>query len=1033
MRYFCIHFILILHLFLFFFSPYAFSNIRIQASDIDYYISETPSFSIIFSKNFLADKKKDFIHIYEKISYYDDIYKEVFPKVLKEKPIYVFASPKNQISNAVTSSVPFLRVLFFPSGVERMNHLAATRWEDTVIAHEMAHIFQLGQISDSLRYIRPIFKNSEVIFVPIPIFLNVNLAMPLFLLEGHAVLSESLFAPGGRLYSGSARALVLSQLKNNFRTTEQFIREYLINITEDTFSIEQQYTHGGYFFNILLQKYDIKKINNIFKVHAEHFIIPLSFVSVKNAFQTVLNTSFESLVNYYIQKYLPLAMQQNESTEEVLFKSDICPPFSKQDNKIFFLSSDLKSTPVLRVFDTLTLKWKKRKKTFSNGKVFKIKNRYYVSSFHKVSTTERVYGLFSEGMYLVEKYKSQNIQDIHNNQVLSINTSNNMNGFDLQLNGRFYDKINSPALFSPDGGIYYFKQEADQRVMYKDKVPLFQFRGFYGKPIEVGLDGVVYFIAATRLGSSLFSWDPLSSIIYRMSPSDVIIDAVKEAGNRFLICEIGPDSYSYKVSDLVGIPEQPAFYEYSFETVSNSLSTLDTLSRINTEQFSGGVITKEQEISDNIYIEKLKKIDQVSEENESDKTDTPSPTTPLGDTDEASHADVSHTLSTKPELVDSDKSYSSYHSLRHIRFNGIELEIFHDPITEYNGLINIGFRDPLEYSFFQLVYQQSLENWKLENWMLQTKYTNQSYRLAWNIQYVYKQGLENFAGSRVYSYIHEFSQGFALPLFRTGYWASTLGLKNAISTVELKKDADQSYYFSMEPSLQLQYGRIYSKNFDFHRQLLLKTSLQYHKSLSEKNSNFRLKALSYYTMHWGSEFYTTPFVSYQTALKQKSIPFRYFRPLNFTNSARFDFFLRDRVFAETNNYFSTGLQLQKFIVTPLYFVRYPFSLRSITPVLNGKYHYFLNNSNNKYLHFFEWVVEMKMGWLFHHKLKVELNLHFGYSSHPVEDFNFLWNSKANNTNKKIQHQTQHSLTGRNTVTEYFTNNSRFGIQIKSQF
>ena len=193
MRYYFIQPIYLLLFFLYLLIyPYLVSAIKTQPSDIDYYIHSAPAFSIIFSENFLENDKEDFIHIYKKISYYDDLYKEVFTKKLKDKPIYIFTSPRNQISNAVTSSIPFLRVLFFPTGVEKMNHMATISWEDTVIAHEMAHIFQLGQISDHLKYLGWIFKNSEVIFLPIPVFLNVNLVMPLFLLEGHAVLSESL-------------------------------------------------------------------------------------------------------------------------------------------------------------------------------------------------------------------------------------------------------------------------------------------------------------------------------------------------------------------------------------------------------------------------------------------------------------------------------------------------------------------------------------------------------------------------------------------------------------------------------------------------------------------------------------------------------------------------------------------------------------------------------------------------------------------------------------------------------------------------
>lgn len=1010
MRHYFFQFFYLLLFLYFFSSPYTFSSAKIQPSDTDYYIHENSSFSIIFSENFLKEKKKDFIYIHKKISYYDDIYNEIYLQKLKEKPIYVFTSPKNQISNAITSNIPFLRVLFFPTGVEKMTHLATIAWEDTVIAHEMAHIFQLGQISDSLKYIKPIFKNSEVIFLPFPIFLNVNLAMPLFLLEGHAVLNESLFAPGGRLYSGSARALVFSQIKNRFQTTDQFIKDYLINLTEDTFTIEQQYTHGGYFFNSLLQKYDIKTINNIFKKHAEYFILPFSFFSIKETFQSVFNNSFESLVNYYIQTYFPMAMKQKNSLRKALFHSHICPPFNKKDDEIFFLNSDLRSTPVLRTLNLSTGKWKKKKKVFATGKVFKIKNQYYVSSSNKINTTERTYGLFSEGMHLFKQYKSQSVQDIYENQMLSIDTSNNMHGFKLKLNGQFYDTTNSPALFGPKGEIYYFKQQKDQRIMYKDKKPLFQFRGFYGKPIRVDLDGTVYFIAATQFGSSLFGWNPNEGI-YRASSSDVIVDAIKGIENQFLICEITPDFYNYKLIHLTHVPEQPFFYKYPFKKVFNSLSTLSTLSYIRSEH-SNSSIKDGQETDDKVYIKKLQEIDKTTGADELSTS-----VTPLDDstTDQPFHSTLSHTLASDPI------PYSTYSSLRHIRFNGVELGVFHDPITGYNSLLNIGFRDPLEYNAFHFTYQQSFENW-----ILQSKYINQIYRLSWDIQHIYKQGLENFSGSRAYSYIHEFSQGLLFPLFKSGYWLLSLYWKNAISSVELKQFPTPSYYFSTEPSLQIQYNRVYSKNFDFHRQFFLQTALQYNFKFSKNDFNFRLKTKSYYTMNWGSEFYTMPFFTYQTALKQKSVPFRYFKPLNLSNSSEFNFFLRERIFEETNDYLLAGIKFQKFIETPIYFTRYPFSLRGLIPLFSSKYFQFLNNSNSDYFHFFEWTFGVTIAALVHHKLKFKINLYYGYS-HPV-NFQFLESTKNKKEKQKIVR-----FQGKESTVNNLENNAHFGVQLQSQF
>ena len=983
------------------------SAIKIQASDVDYYIHDNPSFSFIFSENFLKNQKKDFLYIYKKISYYDDIYKEIFTKKLKDKPIYIFASSKNQISNAVASSVPFLRVLFFPTGVEKMNDMATISWEDTVIAHEMAHIFQLGQISDHLKYLSPIFKNSEAIFIPIPIFLNVNLIMPLFFLEGHAVLSESLFAPGGRLYSGSARALVFSQLKNKFRTGNQFIKNYLINHTEDTFSIEQQYVHGGYFFSSLLKKYDIKKINSIFKNHAKHFIIPFSFISIKNVFESTFYNSFESLLNYYIQIYLPLASQQKKSPESVLFKSHICPPFNKSNSEIFFLTSNLKSTPNLRTLNTSTGLWKKQKKIFSKGKIFKIKNRYYVSSSHKINTTERAYGLFSEGMHLVKKYKSQYIQDIYEDQILSIDTTNNMHGFDLLLNGKFYDKVNSSALFDSEGRIYYFKQNDTQRIMYRDKEPLFQFKGFYGKPVEIDQDGTIYFIAASLLGSSLFAWH--NSIgIYRISISDTIIEAIPDLNGKFLVCEVEPQFYTYKLITPTILDQKPVFYDYSFEKVKTKLSTVSSLSLIKESQ-THFIDENQSTFEDKNYLKNLDEMDNTEEkvvalpaasETVDDKSSSPHLSTPLFTNNLEEHQHL---------------PYSAYNSLWQIRFNGLGFGLSNDPITGYSGLVNIAFRDPLEYNTIKFSYERSLG---MENWGIQSKYINQAYRLSWDIQHLYKEGLENFSGARAYAYIHEFSLGFLWPIFKWGYWRSAFYTKSAISYVEFKKLPGEFWYFIVEPSLTLSYGRKYNKSFNFHRQFFTSASLQYNFKLANKDFNYRLKIQSYYIMHWGWDFYTTPFFTYQTAFKPKSIPFRYFdlySNAELLNSLRF--YLREKVFEETNDYLSTGMTWEKFIETPLYFARFPLSLIGIAPVVTGKYIQFLRNDNNIFIPFLEWTFGVKMGVLFHHKIKAKVHFYYGYSSSL--DSNFL--KKSNPTPAKMQKMSND------------LNSTYFGLRLNADF
>ncbi len=973
MRPYCLvfhHFLSILLALLFFLPSYSLSFFQPLPSDVDYYINETPRFSIIFSEDFLKNNKKDFLYVQKRIFYYDQIYQKIFlQKKLKENPHYVFLSSHTQISNGIASGIPFLRVLFFPSGVDQLANLPVISWLDTVLAHEIAHIYQLGQISENLIYIRAIFKNSQVVFFPFPIFLNTNLVMPQFFLEGYAVLSESMFSKGGRLYSGYSRALVFSQLKHKFETTDQFISEYLINKTSDTFSNRQKYEHGGYFFSSLMQRYSLKRISNIFALHAKHFVIPLSFISIKEVFETNFHTSFESLVNYYIQNYLPMAYQQKQSKKKSLFTSQTCLPFNRKNHRVFFLTSDLKSPPVLRTLNIKTGKWTKQKKVFSNGKVFQIRSKYYVSASHFVSPTEKKYSLFSEGMYSMKKYESQSVQDIYDNNWLSIDTTNNMINFRLLLNGKFYDTTSSSALFGPKGSIYYFKQRNAQKILYKNKLPLFQFKGFYGKLVGIDEKEQIYFIASSQFGSSLFAWNRANGI-YRLSDSDVIIDATQGAENQFLVCEVEPESYSYKLIQTKKIFEKPVFYSYPMNSENSKLlSQSNEMPRLDQE------FNKEFESPLSKSVDKKDTLEKIFDHSKEDL------------------------LSLEAESdLHSNQNYSAYNPFAQIRFTGIDLGILNDATTGYNAHIDVKFKDPMEYNAFQISYQSSFEHLLTReeyfgNWFVRAKYSNYVYRLLWNIQYLYKQGFENFSGSRTYSQIHELGQNFGFPLFRLAYWSALLQLKGSLSSVKIKDFDLENYYYGVKPSIKINYIREYEQNFYYYRHFFFYSSVNYQfKQNSEdysseknlENYHFEYNIRSHYLFSLGYEFYTKLFVNYISGLKPGSIPFRYFEPLSLFKSAELDFFFPVRKLAETNNYFSTGIQLQKVIETPIYFSRYPFSLRSISPLLRVKYFNYLQSSHghNRKLQLFEWILGTDLGILIHHKVVLQLGIYYGFSHLP---------------------------------------------------
>ena len=952
---------------------------KLQSSDLQYYIHKNPDFSFIFSENFLQEQGFQFI--YKKLHYYNQIYFKNFQTKLKESPSYIFASPNNQMSNGITSGSP-LKATFFPTGVELITRMAITNWTDTLIAHEMAHVYQIGQVSNSIRFFLSIFKSSNVIFIPWPIFLNVNMGMSSFFLEGHATFNESLHAYGGRLYSGYTRALVLSQIKYRFKTTDHFIRNYLVNTTLKNFATEQHYYHGAYFFSFLMEKYNIAQINNIFSRHAEHFIIPLSFTSIKDAFQFSFKTSFENLAHQYIQRFLPLAKKQKKSTEEEMFRSHICPAFNKDENSIFFLTSRLTSAPVLRILNKKTGEWKNEKKLFSKGKIFKINNKFYVTASHRITPTKLVHGLFAEGMYL-KKYKSQSLQDVYQTNWLSIDTTNNIQGFNLLLNGKFYSKTHSPALFGPKGDIYFFKQNKDQRVLYKNKKPLFQFRGFYGKPVEVTADDTVYFIAASPYGSSLFGWTRKQGI-RRLSESDVIVDAISSPDQKFLVCEIEPEFYSYKFISPTNIKESPAFYDYSFQTPSNTFlikpienkqieeeETEDLFALDNNE------LQIEEEETEDLFALDNNEL-QIEEEETIKQTEEhplPNEEIPL-----PHHREPQNT---------SPVSYTAYNALKAMRFRGISAGINNDPTTKYKIFTGMTFIDNMEYNYLQLNYEFL---WK-ENWAIQAKYTNQVHRLNWDIAYIYKQGLQNFSGERAYSYNHKMSQGLAYPIFLKGYWSSTAGLDNSFAYHKIRGVDQHFYYVGFRPALRLNYNRRYSRNHSAYQNLLVRTAIETNINLLSFSPHYEWQNHAQYSIHLGWEFYSQFFINHQLALKDNSVFFRYSKPLGVFNSNELNIYLREHLITQTNNLLQAGISLKKFIETPIYFSRYPVSIDSIAPILQFKYINYVDNDNkkktsetNKRTSFLEWTAGLGTNFLFHHKIKYSLNFYFGYTKSLSGEF-----------------------------------------------
>ncbi len=911
--------------------------------DKDYFIHKSSSFSMVFSEDFLKDSKKGFISSYESLSYYSGVYDKYFSSLLKIRPVYIFSSSRTQVTNAIVFNSPFLRAVYFPTGDGRVaQKMGIVQWLNTSIAHEMAHVYQWGQTSRRTKFLKSLFKNLNVIFVPLPLFfdlpflplvfiplplfLNPNTVMSLFFLEGHAVLMESLFSPGGRLRSGFTRALVLSQIKNYFHTTDSFIGRELVNLGTHSFSRLEKYSHGAYFFSYLMERYNLDRIQSVFQKHARYFIAPLSFISVKKVFEESFETSFESLVHGYVQKYWYEAQAQKTATEPVLFTSKFCPPFRVQDGEVMFLTSDARSTPVLRTLNLVTDQWSEEQKNLKMGRVFKIKGRYYTSQEHAINPYESVWGLFSEGMHLLEKYKSQNVQDIQDSGLLSLDTTKITNNFPLLRDGKFYDTTHSPALFGPQGGVYYFKQQKDFRVLYKNKLPLFKFRGFYGKPVGVSYvqqEPVVYFTAAVRRGSSLFAYSKKTGI-YRLSDSDVIVDAVKGMDGRFLVCEMAGKHYSYKYIQTKVIHQKPVSYTYSFDRDSHPF-----------RQGLKDFVAKKQEGGE------------------------------------------SHMTYPPPRAGEDyfqNVPYKPYNHFKEMGFSGLSFSFLQDPSVHYQTALYVNFTDPMEYSQVEMSYGISAEYG-----VFSTTYQNNKSFLKWQTGYFYKQGMELLlGGERAYAYIHTASLKLTLPLLKKGYWFSSLDLTGTLSHRSFKKNIPSDYLYRFMPSFRFVYQRTYGENFKPYREFIMEGSFKHISRFSHTESNSEWYLFSRYTMNMGREFYLSPFVQYKSAAHPRSLfDFVIFQPVGFLSQTRWDFRLRDSAVMSASRLFKTGLRVQKSWDLDFYFSRYPVSLSRIAPVFKLQYLKWANKQAHP--GYWEYSVGATLRFVAHHRTPVSVGLYYGWS------------------------------------------------------
>ncbi|MGE3681826.1 MAG: hypothetical protein AB7G93_08880 [Bdellovibrionales bacterium] len=480
------------------------------------------------------------------------VYDRSFAWKLDEEQDLILLSPAQQIPNAYATVVPDIKTAWYPSGAEHLEKFAVPSWMFLLAAHETAHLYQLNAKGRLNAALAPVFGSAVAPF-GIPFFIHPNLFTPSFLLEGNSVMLESRLNIGGRLHSGEKRALVLAQIQaGDINPTR------LIN---DTFLFpygETPYLQGGYFQAHLASKYGIDRTNRFFVAQGGHYIWPLI---LNKTFREHFGASYPQEIRDYVRTMEALAREQKRTPGEPILRAPFVGPMNHDEARVWFLTDDGTSPPTLHVYFKTQSTWHETQLDLLNGKVFWMEDKPVTAATFAHDLHHVEYSLYGEGGRLLPNFRSDIITDIRAGRTAGLSARNGWLHATVLVDGEPYDISHSGAILDREGHVFYFRQNGAERILYRDRQPVFRFSGFYSKPLEVSPDGTFYFIGNTDYGSSLYAYKDQE--ITRVLASDTVVDARWISDGEFLVAEVGADGHAIRKAKAERRPQLPAVYSYA--------------------------------------------------------------------------------------------------------------------------------------------------------------------------------------------------------------------------------------------------------------------------------------------------------------------------------------------------------------------------------------------------------------------------------------------------------------------------------------
>lgn len=478
-----------------------------------------------------------------------------------DEPMYVgLLSEYNQIANGFMMPYPYNLQMNYIGGAMLVDYFSSTSWLNTLLYHETAHNYQMNaKANDISSWLHTLFKNGMVF---VPWFTLPNITVSSFLLEGNGVLNESCHNNGGRLYSGRFKAEMLMQARAGYLTPER-----LYNPTY--FFGDNPYILGGFYQYFLAQHYGLKAVNSFWRENSNDWYWPFF---TNNAMKRAIGVDFETSVAQWRTQMEKEAskMQPVHGTE--VATSQFYTPLNANENEIFFLVNESgRERPTLVRLQKKNLHVSTETSSFFSGKVLRVQGRYVTQAAANTSPIRIYQGLYDANGYVLEGTESKVVQGyLREGEAVYFDVSGSFDQPQLYVGNNFYAQVNSSVFIDAKDNLYYFVQEGKMRTLYKNRVPLTTFRGYYGMVVDVDADGNVYFIAASPYGSSLYRLR--HGLVERMSRGDTVIDARLIDATTALAVLVGSNAYTYAILSLDPVEEQP------FETTlfCENNATLDT-------------------------------------------------------------------------------------------------------------------------------------------------------------------------------------------------------------------------------------------------------------------------------------------------------------------------------------------------------------------------------------------------------------------------------------------------------------------------